>query len=477
MIKGYPMTVTDRALMAHLMRRAGFGATPEEIDVCIADGYEATVEALLSPEAPRSLPEDIIRRYHVDQSELRLVDSAVANWLYRMVSTDAPLVEKMALFWHGLFATGERKVNQVKTLMSQIDMFRHCGLGDFRTLLVAVSKDPAMIFWLDNNDNHTDSINENFGRELLELFSMGIGNYTEEDIKECARAFTGGTIQNAEFMALRSHKASIWPYGRVAWQYEYRRDDHDGGEKTVLGQTGRFEGDDVVDIIVRNPATAAFVCSRLFQFFVADEIDDEGRALVDAMQRTYFDSGREIRAVLSTMFLSELFRSEQVRFAHVKSPAEMVAGTLRAADALAWPTLEAWEAALVTGYMGQELLNPPSVEGWHEGREWIDSGALVERVNFAARYLGDLARPGVRALVERLASERKGRMTPRELVDGCLDLLGLSSVARDTREALADHAAAEGDLDLADVASDERPQQRVAEMLRLIASTREFQLA
>ena len=462
------MAGKDRALMAHLMRRAGFGATPEEIDACVADGYEATVETLLNPEAPRSLPEDIIRRYHVDQSELRLVDSAVANWLYRMVSTDAPLVEKMALFWHGLFATGERKVNQAKTLMSQVDMFRRHGLGDFRTLLAELSRDPAMIYWLDNNDNHADSINENFGRELLELFSMGIGNYTEEDIKECARAFTGRTMQNAEFMALRSHKASIWPYGRVAWQYEYRLDDHDGGEKTVLGQTGPFEGDDVVDIIARQPATAAFVCSRLFQFFVADEIDEEGRALVDAMQRTYFDSGREIRAVLNTMFLSELFKSEQVRFARVKSPAEMVAGTLRTADALAWPTLEAWEAALATGYMGQELLNPPSVEGWHEGREWIDSGALVERVNFASKYLGDLERPGVRALVERLVSE---------LVDGCLDLLGLSSVATDTREALADQAAAEGDLDLAEVASGGRSQQRVAEMLRLIASTREFQLA
>ena len=471
------MATTDRALMAHLMRRAGFGATPEEIDSYVADGYEATVEALLYPGTPRLMLEDLIRRYHVDQSELRLVDSAVANWLYRMVSTDAPLVEKMALFWHGFLATGERKVNQVKTLMSQIDMFRSHGLGDFRALLVEVSKDPAMIYWLDNNENHRDAINENFGRELLELFSMGIGNYTEEDIKECARAFTGWTMQNAEFMALRSHKASIWPYGRVAWQYEYRPEDHDDGEKTVLGQTGPLEGDDVVDIIARNPATAAFICSRLFQFFVADEIDEDGRALIDAMQRTYVESGREIRSVMRTVFLSDLFRSERMRFARVKSPAEIVAGTLRTADALAWPTLEAWEAAVATGYMGQELLNPPSVEGWHEGPEWVDSGALVERVNFAARYLGDLERPGVRALVGRLASERKGRMTPHELVNGCLDLLGLSVVADDTREALAGHAASEGDLDLADVASDERPRQRVAEMLRLIAATREFQLA
>ena len=197
------------------------------------------------------MPEDLIRRYHVDQAEARLLDSVGATWMYRLVTTSAPLQEKMVLFWHGLFATSDTKVFQSKSMLSQLDMFRRLGMGDFRTLLVELSKDPAMIFWLDNQDNHNQAINENYGRELLELFSMGVGNYTEDDIKECARAFTGWTIENAEYMALRTNSASIWPYSKIAWQFRYDDDDHDHGVKTFLGETGRFNGEDIVDIIVQ----------------------------------------------------------------------------------------------------------------------------------------------------------------------------------------------------------------------------------
>jgi uncharacterized protein (DUF1800 family) len=153
----------------------------------------------------------------VDQSELRQLDAAGATWLYRMITTRCPLEEKIALFWHSLFATGYAKLNQARALLNQIDMFRRYGLGRFDTLLVELSKDPAMLIWLDNNTNHKGAINENYGRELLELFSMGIGNYTEQDIKECSRAFTGWTLGNAEYMAMRASKDSIWPYGRIAW--------------------------------------------------------------------------------------------------------------------------------------------------------------------------------------------------------------------------------------------------------------------
>ena len=146
-------------------------------------------------------------------------------------------------------------------------MFRRHGLGRFNSLLVELSKDPAMIIWLDNNDNHNGAINENYGRELLELFSMGIGSYTEDDIKECARAFTGWTLGNVEYMAVRATKDSIWPYGRIAWHFGYRSEDHDDGEKTFLGETGRFNGEDIIEIIARNAESARFVCTRLFQFF------------------------------------------------------------------------------------------------------------------------------------------------------------------------------------------------------------------
>ena len=298
------MTDRDTALMAHLLRRAGFGASRDELEQYLAKGYETTVEELLHPGDPQNLPDDLIRRYHVEQSELRDVTSSGAYWMYRMITTHCPLEEKIALFWHGLFATGYTKLNQARALLNQIDMFRRHGLGSFRDLLVELSKDPAMILWLDNNENHKNAINENYGRELLELFSMGIGNYTEDDIKEGSRAFTGWTLGNAEYMAVRAYKDSIWPYGRIAWHYEYRPQDHDDGEKTFLGETGRFNGVDIIDIIARQEPTARFICTRLFQFFAADEVDEQGQAAVGDMMRSYFDSGYEIRAVMRTLFNS-----------------------------------------------------------------------------------------------------------------------------------------------------------------------------
>ena len=466
----------ERALMAHFLRRAGFGATPDELDTWLATGYEAAVELLLHPGDPDPMPEDLIRRYHVDQSELRIVDSAAAHWLYRMITTKAPLEEKIALFWHSLFATGERKVNQAKTLLSQIETFRRHGLSSFPTLLVQLSKDPAMIYWLDNSDNHEGAINENYGRELLELFSMGVGNYTEEDIKECSRAFTGWTIQNAEYMALRSHKASIWPYGRVAWQFEYDPEGHDDGEKTLLGDTGRLNGDDAIDIIARHPATPRFISRRLYQFFVADAIDAEGEHLVDQLVEEYSRSGFEIRSMLRTLFNSDLFKTERVRFARVKSPVELVVGTLRLAAAVTWPTMEVREAAVAAGYMGQELLNPPNVEGWHEGPEWIDTGAMVERVNFASHYLSDAANPGIAAIVDRLGAVNAGDLSPEQIVDGCLDLLGPIRVSDSTRQAVIESIRHVGDVNLSRSAEEESARV-VTGALRLIASSPEFQLA
>ena len=471
------MSDTDIARMAHLLRRAGFGATRAELEGYLAKGYEATVEELLNPVDSQSMPEDLIRRYHVDQAEVRLIDSIGANWMYRLVTTNAPLEEKTVLFWHGLFATSDTKVFQEKSMLSQLNMFRRRGLGSFRTVLVELSKDPAMIFWLDNQDNHKGAINENYGRELLELFSMGVGNYSEDDIKECARAFTGWTMENAEYMALRTHNASIWPYSKIAWQFRYDPDDHDDGEKTFLGETGRFNGEDIIDIIVRQPATARFVSLRLYQFFVSQNVDAEGERLIEDLEQSYFDSGYEIRSMLRTLFNSEHFKSEAVQFVQIKSPAELVVGTLRLAQSIQWPTLEIRDATLASGYMGQQLFGPPSVEGWHEGDEWVDSGALVERVNFAARYLGDVQQPGIRAILDRLAEIDGGVLSPEQVVDGCLDMMGPIAADEDARQALVAQVAKDGDLDLRDEATKDDSERRAAEVLRLIASTREYQLA
>ena len=469
------MADSDVRLMAHLMRRAGFGATRRELDEYAAMGYETTVEDLLNYRDSRGMPDDLIRRYHPDQAELRIIESMGGLWMYRLATSPCPLQEKMALFWHGLFATGEMKVQQGKTMTSQVDMLRRRGLGRFDEMLIALSKDPAMIFWLDNNDNRDGSINENYGRELLELFSMGIGSYTEDDVKEASRAFTGWTIQNNEYMSMRVHKASIWPYGKIAWQFEYDPDRHDDGEKTFLGETGRFNGEDIVRIIASQPATARFICTRLYQFFAADEVGEGGRELIEQLMDAYFSSRYEIRSVLRTLFRSEHFKSDSVRSARYKSPIELVAGALRLSRAVQWPTLEVREAAMAASYMGQEVLNPPSVEGWHEGSEWIDSGALVERVNFASGYLGDVSNPGVLDIIDTLAS-MDGALSPEEAVDGCLDMLGAIEVDDSTRTGLAAHAARSGEVRLRDD-SGEEGRERIADLLRLIASTREYQIA
>ncbi|MQF65441.1 DUF1800 domain-containing protein, partial [SAR202 cluster bacterium AC-409-J13_OGT_754m] len=186
------MANKDIALMAHLMRRAGFGATREELELRVSKGYEETVEELLDPNCfgISDINDDVIYRYNPSFDISGNGGNGVAYWLYRMVNSPRPLVEKIGLFWHQVFATGSAKVDNLN-MLEQIKMFRANGLGNYRQLLVELSKNPAMILWLDNQENHKDSPNENWGRELLELFSMGHGNYTEEDVKEVARAFTG----------------------------------------------------------------------------------------------------------------------------------------------------------------------------------------------------------------------------------------------------------------------------------------------
>ncbi len=471
------MSNADISLMAHLMRRAGFGATRDELEAALAKGYEATVEELLHPGDPEDLPQDVIRRYHTEQAELRLSDGAAANWMYRMITTKNPLEEKLSLFWHSLFATGYVKLNQANALLNQIEMFRKYGLGNYATLLVELSKDPAMIIWLDNNDNHKEAINENYGRELLELFSMGIGNYSEQDIKECARAFTGWTLGNAEYMATRASRDSIWPYSRINWHFQYRDYDHDDGEKTFLGETGNFNGQDIVGIIAKQEATARFVSTRMFQYFAADEVDEDGEKVIDEMIKSYFDSGYEMRSVLRTLFNSEYFKSENARWARVKGPVELVIGAVRLAGSYREPTPGIEQVARQAVYMGQGLLQPPSVEGWHEGIEWVDSGALVERVNFVAHEFANVQNPGVRRIIERLANDNGGSFTPEALVEKCLDLIGPVEVSDTTRTALLEYAEHLGEISLKDHQEGDDAEKGVAGLLSLAAATKEFQLA
>ena len=463
----------ELALMAHLMRRAGFGATRDELDTCVAQGYEATVDQLLHPERAPVMDEDLIRRYHVDQNSLMLIESSQAYWLYRIINTQRPLEEKMALFWHGLFATAYGKLNHAKAVVNQTNTFRRCGLGDFRTLLLELSRDPAMIFWLDNKDNHKNAPNENYGRELLELFSMGIGNYTEDDVKACARAFTGWSIANADYMSIRASRDSIWPHGRLDWQFVYLPEDHDDSDKTFLGQTGPFNGEDVIDIICQQPATAWFVASRLYSFFISDTPNEDA---IQYLADKFTETSGDIRKVMRALFLSDFFKGDEARLARVKSPTELVAGTARLAGSYQFPEWGIVNLAMDVSFMGQEILNPPTVEGWHTGQEWIDTGNLVERVNAAALEMGDLARPGVQGALGKV--RRAGdSLGPGEFVDVCLDALGVYDITDATRDSLVSHAARSGDLKFGEVGAADCSNSRVAEMLQLIVATREYQLA
>ena len=362
--------------------------------------------------------------------------------------------------------------------MNQIAMFREYGMGSFRDLLIELSKDPCMVLWLDNHENHAGAVNENYGRELLELFSIGVGNYTEQDVKECARAFTGWTAANTDYVATKAERDSLWPYGRMSLRFEYREDDHDGGEKGFLGHTGRFGGEDIVDIICAQPATARFIARHVYHFFVADEppvpqwslhppADPEA---IDILTQAYFEHDYRIDEMLRVLFKSDFFRSRSCWFRKVKGPAELVAGLLRLTGRYRLPDPRLQEDANLLTVMGQTLINPPSVEGWHQGTEWIDTGTAVERINYAVQQLSDQTLPGVKQLVGNVVSASgNGGATAESLVQACLDHMGAISVKESTRDALVEFAAERG------AAEGGGSAQNVSELVELLAATPDFQ--
>ena len=460
----------DIALMAHLMRRAGFGATREELEERAEKGYDATVEELLAPDSVVGADRYEFLRYHPSfWKPITSPGMGAAAWVHNLMNTERVLEEKMVLFWHQVFATGGSKLDHWHEMVNQVDMFRQYGMGNYRELLLHLAKSPAMIYWLDNCDNHVYAVNENWGRELLELFSMGVGNYTEDDVRECSRAFTGWTI--AASLPRNAH-------GRYDWEFEYQDEDHDEGEKTFLGHTGNFNGEDIIDIVCAQPATANFIARHLYNFFVADEpqvpawLDTPPRdpEAIETLAKAFVDSGYEMTEVLRVLFKSDFFK--EARFAKIKSPAEVMVGTLRMVGGYKFPAPGIGNLSKEAGYMGQELLNPPSVEGWHTGAEWINSGTLMKRINFVADRIGDTSKPGVRAIVNRLKA--RGDLEPEEFVDACLDLMGPMIVDGDNRRQLVTHARETGTLTWMDEA---QASARVGEMLQLVVSLREYQYA
>ena len=426
----------DRA--SHLIERAGFGATPEEVRKLVELSPKEAVDRIVEYEAvdgsgltdfeesgiwdpgmdpfPPSRAESvrIAREQGISLGVKVLRDGASRRlqpvvdkffyglrsnvletrrlalwWANRMVTTPRPLEERMTLFWHGHFATSESKVRDYRLMLAQNRMLRRLAAGSFRDLLLGIMRDPAVLVYLDNGENVKDHPNENFGRELLELFTMGVGNYTERDIREASRAFTGWTNDVTRF--------------------RFDPELHDDGPKKFLGREGRFGGEEIIEIILDQPATAEFIASKIYRYFVRDDISKPMR---EALGKLLSESGYEIRPLLKTIFLSRDFYSSLSVGTQIKSPVQLVVSTYRKLGAGRMPTVPDFNQ--LTGRLGQSLLYPPNVAGWEGGRTWITPASLLDRGNLLRRVLfppavaefghPDRRLPGIyRRVEERLA--------------------------------------------------------------------------
>ena len=466
------MKSQKRIELEHLMRRASLGVSLFELETLGNQSYEETVEQLLVPENQQDYDDNMFFRYHpMADVAMFSLQHAQLNWMYRMVNSQRYLQEKMALFWHHVFATGDGKLENGFAMHSQIEMFRTHGMGNYRTLLIELAKDPAMIFWLDNQENHKRAPNENWGRELLELFSLGVGHYTEKDVFECARAFTGWTIIN---------KITGIQLGNIPWNYQYKPEDHDNGEKTFLGHTGNLNGEDIIDIILKQPACPAFITRHLYNFFVADEPEvpkwtnepPRDPEAIKYLSEVFVESNYEIKPVLRALFNSDFFK--KAIYQKIKSPVEVVVGTLKLTGDMNGPDPRWGEVAQAPTTMGQDVLNPPSVEGWHTGKEWINSGAFISRVNFVADRLKNTELPGVKTIIENV-KQNSNHNVPESIVDSCLEELGDLKLESDSYSELIDNIKSNGSSKGNGNGYGSRIDHQIANTLSMIAGTKEYQ--
>jgi uncharacterized protein (DUF1800 family) len=378
---------------AHLLRRAGFGAAPKTIRVAAQSGLAETTEALLYPERTPDHFDDaaFVRRLAAQlpsQVKGRLGTQVIKLWwVHRMLMTRNPLLEKMTLFWHRHFTSN--LPNHGDDMFAQNQLFRAHALGNFRTLALAVSRDPAMLRYLNGSENYKAHPNENYARELMEIYTTGIGHYTEDDVKASARAFSGWNLAGADF-----HFDPL---------------QHDNGPKTFLGRTGNWNGDDIVSILVAHPATARRLCTQLFAYLA---YPDPEPSIVEALVRTYYAGGYEVRPIVRQILTSPAFYGPTARGAIIKSPVQFTIGTIKMLGVeLAFemplalreptPTMDAAavdapaqrdtpldllnSAVLAMHSMGQDIFAPPTVKGWDDGEAWINATTLMNRVAFGNR--------------------------------------------------------------------------------------------
>lgn len=454
----------DRVRAAHLLNRAGFGGTPAEVERVLKLGPRDAADWLLDfPDAPaeeqskddvpdlgaiEGLPSSF-REYRRQVARLPLEERQALQmvfqratteairqigswWLARMAYGPFPLQEKLTLFWHGHFTTSAKDERAATLIWRQNELLRQQAAGNFRDFVRNVSRDPAMLDYLNNTQNHKSRPNENYARELMELFTLGIGNYTEQDVKEAARAFTGWTHDGDDFF--------------------FNKRTHDDGEKLFLGRRGTFDGDDVIDLILQRDICPRYVAGKVYRHFVSDDLDDAlNRALGDLLWQARYD----LRPMLRTLLASKAFYRRENIGVQIKSPVQLVVGTVRVlgrsmpdAQALAGPLRQ----------MGQVPLMPPNVKGWPGGRLWVNTSTLFARYNAAVRIVDNTD-------LGRLTREMNPGRDPATVADAWLERLIGRPIDQEKRQTLID-------------ALDGRAEQNenVRKMVQLIVSMPEYQL-
>ena len=349
-----------RRWAAHLFRRAGFGASTDDLERSVKEGFAATLDRVLRGSSETAKREEML----ADLGEELARDDDPAKlrswWLYAMLHSGHPLREKLTLFWHNHFATSISKVQSPQLMFRQNKTLRKHALAKFRPFLLDMSHDVALLLYLDSNQNVKAHPNENFAREVMELFSLGVGNYTEKDVQEAARAFTG------------------WHTDDEKKKFLFHAEEHDDGSKTVLDKTGKWNGDDILRIILDRPAAARFLVSKLYRDFVSET--DPPKDLLEPLADRFRKSDYDITDIIKVILSSRLFFSEHAYLKRIKSPIEFALGSAKAAWAgPAVPTLLEGELAA----MGQTLFAPPNVKGWPGGKVWLNNATLLARNNFA----------------------------------------------------------------------------------------------
>lgn len=457
---------TERERVAHLLRRFGFGASEAELDYYGANSLDGAIDKLLNYEsvAPNV---DFDPQAFANGKGTVNVRVMQALWYLRLIGTNRPLEEKMTFFWHNHFATSAQKVELSFVMARQIALLREHATGKFSDLLTSVSKDPAMVYWLDGQDNVKGNPNENLAREVLELFTLGIGNYTEDDVKEAARAFTGWTYSSRQNP---SGALSGDPSPRRRDRFYFAADRHDDGHKTFLGKSGPLSGEEVLEHLSSQRECAQFLTRKVWEWFVYESPDE---ATLNPIAERFYESKLDIKVLLRSIMESPDFYSDRAARQQFKTPLDFVVASIRQIGAgaravervnaaLERPTVNsntglnmgliralapAFAALTATTSMGLELMYPPDVSGWRPGAYWITTSTMLARTNWCEQlFLG--GRPAGRSNLGADLGGTRGPSvaadarylfqtdSPTDAVDRCLSLLDASHLPPEKRDIL-----------------------------------------